>query len=470
MRHLILIIMTIGSLQAQELSSQLMRQHEKFKDTNLTHRRFKHQDILPLIEKLPERGFRVKEAGRSYQGRPIFLISIGQGAKSILLWSQMHGDEATATMALFDIFNYLSQSESKSVQQLLDQVTLHFIPMLNPDGAELFQRRTSQGIDMNRDALELECPESSILKQIRDDLQADFGFNLHDQSTYYTVGTTEKPATISFLAPAFNEEKEVNEKRGDAMKVIALMNETLQAIIPGQVGKYDDTFEPRAFGDNIQKWGTRTILVESGGYHEDPEKQFIRQLNFSALLTAFEAIGSGSYEKVDIERYWQIPMNRRNLNDLVIRNITVNSGESQPYRIDIAIQREELDVKGGASISYRGTIEDLGDLSTQYGYKEITDEGLIYAPGKVYPQSLKNQQAVKELGVQQLLSQGYTTIVLEDLPAAGQVDLPFELVRHRKKNPDQPAINQPATFLLSKDEVLSYVIINGLAYRNGRDY
>ena len=73
--------MTIGSLQAQELSSQLMRQHEKFKDTNLTHRRFKHQDILPLIEKLPDRGFQVKEAGQSYQGKSIYLVSIVQWSK-----------------------------------------------------------------------------------------------------------------------------------------------------------------------------------------------------------------------------------------------------------------------------------------------------------------------------------------------------------------------------------------------------
>lgn len=462
--------MTIGSLQAQDFASQLMSDYEKYLETSLTHRRFKHKQVAALIEKLPDRGFKVQEMGQSYQGRPIYLVSIGKGMKSVLLWSQMHGDEATATMALFDIFNYISQQKPETIQPLLDRVTLHFIPMLNPDGAELFQRRTSQGIDMNRDALSLECPESKLLKQIRDHLQPDFGFNLHDQSTYYTVGTTEKPATISFLAPAYNEEKDINEKRGDAMKVIAVMNDALQEVIPGQVGKYDDTHEPRAFGDNIQKWGTRTILVESGGYAQDPEKQYIRQLNFMAILVAFDAIASGNYQEEDINKYWQIPLNRRNLNDLLIRNVSIVGPKDRSYKVDLAIQREEHDINGEAPLSYIGQIEDLGDLSTQFGYQEITEEGLVFAPGKVYPQSLKNQQAVKELGVQQLLGQGYTTIVLEDLPAAGQVDLPFELVVRRKEIPDQPAIEQPATFLLSNGEVLNYVIINGLVYRNGKDF
>ena len=59
------------------------------------------------------------------------------------------------------------------------------------------------------------------------------------------------------------------------MKIIVFMNDILQKYAPGQVGRYNDDFEPRAFGDNIQKWGTSTILIESGGYPNDIEKQEI---------------------------------------------------------------------------------------------------------------------------------------------------------------------------------------------------
>ena len=50
------------------------------------------------------------------------------------------------------------------------------------------------------------------------------------------------------------------------MRVIANMNKVIQRYARGQVGRYSDEFEPRAFGDNMQLWGTSTILVESGGH------------------------------------------------------------------------------------------------------------------------------------------------------------------------------------------------------------
>ncbi len=119
--------------------------------------------------------FTIKVVGRSTENREIFLLSIGSGKKSILLWSQMHGDEPTATMALFDIFNFfVSDSFRKEKEKMLKNVTIHFLPMLNPDGAEIFSRPNKFGIDINRDALELRSPEAQILKRVRDSLAADF--------------------------------------------------------------------------------------------------------------------------------------------------------------------------------------------------------------------------------------------------------------------------------------------------------
>ena len=138
--------------------------------------------------------------------------------------------------------------------------------MVNPDGAELFQRRNNFEIDLNRDAVRQQTPEGKLLKEVFDSLKADFGFNLHDQSKYYNARLTDSPATISFLAPAYDYEKHINTTRGNAMKIIVQMNDIIQKYAPGQVGRYSDEFEPRAFGDNIQKWGTSTILIESGGY------------------------------------------------------------------------------------------------------------------------------------------------------------------------------------------------------------
>lgn len=458
--------MTIESITAQDFSNGLLAQYDNFREPGFTHRRIKHADLEPLIKKLPG-NFKIKQAGRSYQGRAIHLLSIGSGEISILLWSQMHGNEATATMALFDIFNYVGRSDSPEVKKLLSQVTLHFIPMLNPDGAELFERRTAQGIDMNRDALSLQCPESKILKSVRDSLQADWGFNLHDQRIYYNVGQTASPATISFLAPAYNFEKEVNATRGNAMKVIARMNKVLQEIIPGQVGKYDDTFEPRAFGDNIQKWGTSTILIESGGMANDPEKQAIRKLNFIAILTAIKSIGSRQYIDQDINEYWEIPFNSSNLNDVIFRDITIKNPDGRSYLADIAIRRQEFDHRGKFPLYYQGKIEDLGDLSTQYGYQDINGAGLEYMPGMVYPGVFGEVNTLSEQDIVKLLKQGYTYIKFEQRQQREKYNLPFDVIGDTAEPaeiPVVPELEQSATFLLTLNGAVKYAVINGFVH------
>jgi hypothetical protein len=265
--------------------SALKNAFEKYQESSIKDRRFTHADLQPLIQKHAIQ-FGVNPLGKSVLGKSISSLDWGSGQTKVMLWSQMHGNESTATMALFDLFNFLEGKGDSydAVRQLLkSQLQLKFIPMLNPDGADAFKRRNALDIDLNRDAISLISPEAVVLKKARDDFEPEFGFNLHDQQIYYNVVNTPKQATISLLAPAYNEATEINEVRGRAMQTIASMNQLLQALISGQVGKYDDAFEPRAFGDNIQKWGTSTILIESGGLAGDPEKREVRKINYAAL-------------------------------------------------------------------------------------------------------------------------------------------------------------------------------------------
>jgi murein tripeptide amidase MpaA len=203
-----------------------------YQEKALENRRFKHTDIKKLIEALPGDLFEVKIAGKSVEGKEIYLIKIGTGETKVLLWSQMHGNEPTATMALFDLFNYLKNDRSNTRNEILESMTLYFIPMLNPDGADAFQRRNAFDIDINRDALRLQSPEGRILKKIRDELDPEWGFNLHDQNRYTSAGKTKDMASISFLAPAFNEAKVWNAGRSKDMHLICTMNESLQKSIP----------------------------------------------------------------------------------------------------------------------------------------------------------------------------------------------------------------------------------------------
>jgi hypothetical protein len=52
---------------------------------------------------------------------------------------------------------------------------------------------------------------------------------------------TGQPATVSFLAPSYNEEREINELDLKAINLIAGIDSALQQYIPGQVGRFDDS-------------------------------------------------------------------------------------------------------------------------------------------------------------------------------------------------------------------------------------
>lgn len=465
---LLFLLPLIGLAQKQSLDKQLFEAYDNFREVSIDTRRFKHEDIQPLIDSLKgEKGFEITVLGRSIQGRNISMISIGEGETQILLWSQMHGDEPTATASIFDMINYL-----KTDKTILKNVKVHFVPMLNPDGAELFTRRNAIGIDINRDALRLQSPESQLLKKIRDSLDADFGFNLHDQSKYYNAKQTSKPATISFLAPAFNVEKDINQTRGNAMRVIGKMNGILQRYARGQVGRYSDEFEPRAFGDNMQKWGTSTILIESGGHFDDPEKQFIRKLNYVGILSAIEMIGSESYQTMGLDKYLSIPKNDRKLFDLKIENLSF-SYLGLDFIVDLGINQQEIENKTHSDFYYLGKISDIGDLSTHYGYETLDAAGFTFKVGETYPKILDDFEEFMNLDFLSLLKQGYTSISINDMPKEIKfTPMPMNIIDIKKiripKNNTLPAspinLGMDATFLLRKNDEVVYAVINGFVY------
>ncbi len=465
---LILLFPIVSFSQNKILHENFFNSYDEFKEASIETRRFKHSEIQPLIDSLKSiKGFEVTTLGKSIQGRKISMISVGQGETDVLLWSQMHGDESTATAAMFDIFNYL-----KTDQSILKNLKVHFIPMLNPDGAEVFSRRNAIGIDINRDALKLQSPESQILKNTRDSLKAEFGFNLHDQSKYYNANKTDKPATISFLAPAFNREKDINESRGIAMRIIVKMNEIIQRYAKGQVGRYDDEFEPRAFGDNMQKWGTTTILIESGGFLNDPEKQFIRKINYTSILSAFQIISTQNYTNASLDQYLSIPKNDRKLYDLKIKDLSF-SYLGADFTVDLGIQYNEIENTSHSDFFYIGKINDIGDLSTHYGYETLDAAGFSFKVGETYPKILDDFEQFKSLDFPSLISQGYTSVTVNNMPQEIKfttypmniIDIGKVVIPKNNVMPKSPiGFGSNPTFLLSKNDKVVYAVINGFVY------
>lgn len=254
---------------------------------------------------------RGEEIGRSFQGRPIRLLSVGEGPASILMWSQMHGDEPSATPAILDLVDFLArQRQAPDVARILRKFTLRLIPMLNPDGASRYERRNGQGIDINRDALMLTTPEGRLLKAVRERFRPILGFNLHDQSRRVMVGTTGVLSSISLLAVAGDEKGTLTPGRLRAQRVASRIARTLTPFIPGGVARYDEDWNPRAFGDNLTAWGTPIVLIESGAFPKGGTLQDLTRLNFVALVTVLRDLARNDLVDETPARYAALPRNR----------------------------------------------------------------------------------------------------------------------------------------------------------------
>jgi len=371
----LLFFINTNAQTAKDFAADWDKQHfSKILPSNL-----RHADLKKQLDELKKLGLKIEEAGRSYDDREIYQIEWGKGATRVFMWSQMHGDEPTATPALLDMLAYLQKNRQKTwVKELENKLTIRAVPMLNPDGAELFQRRNLQAIDINRDAAALETPEGRLLKKLRDEWSPDIGFNLHNQNSLTTVGKTPKQATISFLAVLGNAEGKTNDGHERNKRICAVMISALENFIKGHIGRYDDSYNPRAFGDMISAWGTPVILIETGALHNKNE-MFLVKLNFVAYHSALKSLVDKSESKADAKIYDNLPFNDSGvLFNYIFRNANIiNFAENvEPFTADVSINVERRRANEAAPTYIR----EIGDLSIFSGLDEYDVKDFYLIP------------------------------------------------------------------------------------------
>jgi Zinc carboxypeptidase len=375
--------------------------------------------------------FIFERVGESLEHRSINMMTVGTGPFRVMLWSQMHGDEPTATAALFDVFDYFQRHRTDpAVQRILSALTLYIVPMLNPDGAERFQRRNAQHIDVNRDALSLQTPEGRLLKLLRDRFEPKLGFNLHNQSWSTTVGDPPKPASISLLSVAYDKPQSENAGRKLSKKVCAVIRDALEPFASGQIGRYEEDFEVRAFGDNLTLWGTPVVLIETGPFPAAAPDPFLVRLNFVAIVSALDALATGAVAKADPKRYESLPVNESKGFYILVKNATVVPGTGvKAFTADIGItgNRRVRTVAAQRQIFMQTNIGDLGDLRTYAGLRTIDAGGLVAAP--LWSETIEEDQEVD--------LPDWSSAPAEHVIAPGQ---PAEIVLLRPLNdPSRPA-------------------------------
>ena len=347
--------------------------HQKYKEESLFGRYITLEHIEPILLK-----YKSTVIGHSVLGKPIYQLQCGSGPIKVLMWSQMHGNESTTTKALFDLINYI-HADTQESKAIMNAFTFCLLPMLNPDGAELYTRENANAIDLNRDAQQLSQPESRVLRQVFEDFKPDYCYNLHDQRTIFGAGETGNPATVSFLAPAYNEARDMNEVRIKAIDVIVAMNTVLQQMIPNQVGRFDDSFNINCVGDTFQYYNVPTILFEAGHFPEDYEREITRKFIFTALLSGIQYLYENDVVNNKIIDYLNIPQNKVVFYDFVYKNVKINYDGKEKI-INFAAQYKE--VLNNGKVTFEARIAQVDDLEHFFGHVTVDAQGEMYQDGE----------------------------------------------------------------------------------------
>jgi len=347
--------------------------HNQYKEQSVQGRYITFETIFPVLEKLNTNN-QLEIIGKSVLGISIYRYQMGSGKTKIFLWSQMHGNEGTTTKALLDFLNFL-HGGSELAKTFLETFTFCCIPMLNPDGAKLYTRENANKVDLNRDSQDLSQPESRILRAVFENFKPDFCFNLHDQRTIFGVGDTGKPATLSFLAPSYNEEREVNENRLKAINLISGINDVLQQFIPGQIGRFDDGFNINCIGDTFQYLGVPTVLFEAGHFPQDYQREETRKYVFASLVTSFKILNENDLVGNEFDKYLSIPQNKVVFYDFLYKNIKINYDGIEIITKFAAQYKEELI---NNQICFNAYIVHIGELDDFFGHFEYDAKEALY--------------------------------------------------------------------------------------------
>jgi len=130
----------------------------------------------------------VRTIGQSVKGKDIPLVTVSnptvppETTKKLFIICRQHGNEPASTEAMLSMLENLVLDNDKNAGEILSKVSFYIVPMMNPDGADLYQRRNANGADLNRDWLNLWQPETLCVRKAIDSISPDVIIDEHELS------------------------------------------------------------------------------------------------------------------------------------------------------------------------------------------------------------------------------------------------------------------------------------------------
>jgi Zinc carboxypeptidase len=180
------------------------------------------QAFLAQLPGLPHGDrLRITVAGKSHDGRDLQLVRVAlpatdeAAALRALVIANIHAGEVEGKEAVQQILRELALGEH---EDLLRAAALYFVPIYNPDGNEQFdvhnrpaqngpdsvgKRPNGMGLDLNRDFVKAEAPETRALLQLFAQLDPHVFMDLHTtDGSWHGYHLTYAPSLSTNMDPA----------------------------------------------------------------------------------------------------------------------------------------------------------------------------------------------------------------------------------------------------------------------------
>ncbi|WP_028784859.1 M14 family metallopeptidase [Thalassobacillus devorans] len=297
-------------------------------ETIQNERLHSYSEMVKLLERVDQQSenLKLEVYGKSVQDRNLYLAKFGEQEDNptILFLTQQHGNETLTTEAALKMIKYLS-TNSKEVQNILDNVNVLIAPRLNVDGAEgdvkfslddyvagTHTRYNANGVDLNRDHVDRKQPETKALhKNVLQKYSPDYMIDLHHQGTQTLKGEDGPLVSGSILYPT-NENVDPEVLEG-SKKLGAVVYNAVESKGYGTLSKYvGGTANTISRNGLANEYGISTLLFEMRGmadhYYEpyvlgQKSNGYLINQGVVTMTAALKAIADGSIENADTS-FW----------------------------------------------------------------------------------------------------------------------------------------------------------------------
>jgi hypothetical protein len=151
-----------------------------------------HEDEVAFLDEVAAASPRValSQIGTTLEGRPLHLVELGspgphgveaarQRPTALFICSQ-HGNEPAGREACLRWLRDLAFTDDPVLLDQLKHQTILFVPAANPDGRDANTRGNSEGVDINRDHLNVETAEAQAIATVVRDWKPDVVVDLHE--------------------------------------------------------------------------------------------------------------------------------------------------------------------------------------------------------------------------------------------------------------------------------------------------